>query len=54
MEGENAVSYFHGCLGYCCGHFRVSLCSGSRRREPEFIPQQTVNTQRGVKSYAVM
>lgn len=42
MEGENALSYFHGCLGYCFGHFRVSLRSDS---EPEFIAQQKVNRE---------
>lgn len=43
MEGENALSYFRGCLGYCFGHFRVSLRSDS---EPEFIAQQKVNRER--------
>lgn len=54
MEGENALSYFHACLGYWFGHFRVSLHSDSKRSEREFIAQQTVNTQRGAESYATM
>lgn len=54
MEGENAWSYFHGCLGYWFGHFRVNLHSDSKTSELEFIAQQIVNIQGGAEFFWIV